>query len=298
MVRLPGNAEPEAELIVDCRNVLGEGVLWSERDRSLYWLDIEAAELWRYDPASGETVRRTLAERAGSFAFRAGGGLIVAFASGFAFYDPDSGERTRIAEIEPDLPTRLNDGRCDRAGRFLAGTMDESPEKRPIAGVYRLDADLTVERLIGGITTANSLSFSPDGRTLYFADTPKRVIHAYDYDPETGRISRRRVFRSLDDQPGKPDGSTVDAEGCLWNAQWQGGRIVRYRPDGAIDRVVAVPAPNVTCVALGGPDLDILYVTTARQGMSAADLEVFPQAGGLFALCVDVPGLPEATFGG
>lgn len=289
---------PVPALIVDCRNTLGEGVVWSAEEQALFWLDIEEAELWRYDPATGARRTWVLPERAGSFAFRRNGELIMAFASGFAFYHLASGRRTPIAVVEPDLPTRFNDGRCDRQGRFIAGTMDESGEEQPIASVYRVGRDLAVTRIIDGVRISNGLAFSPDGRTMYFADTPQRVIRAYDYDPRNGRLSNGRIFHRLADGTGLPDGSTVDAEGCLWNARWQGHRVVRHRPDGTVDRVIELPVPNVTCVALGGPDLDTLYITTARQGMSDAALKAAPSAGGLFAVPAGVRGLPEPVFQG
>lgn len=287
-----------AELVVDCRNLLGEGVLWDAAAGRLLWTDIEGRRLWHLDPATGQSGARDLPDRLGSFAPRATGGLIAAFADGFALYAPATGSRTPIAEIEADIPdTRLNDGRTDRQGRFLAGGYNQV-DKRPLAGLYRVDRDLTVTRLFGDIACANSLCFSPDGRTMYFADTAARRIDAYDYDAEAGTPANRRRFCGFEDQPGRPDGSTVDAEGYLWNAQWNGHRVVRYAPDGRIDRIVRVPVLNPTCVAFGGRDLDTLYITTARFHAPAETLAAEPAAGGLFAIQPGVSGLPDKPFAG
>jgi L-arabinonolactonase len=176
--------------------------------------------------------------------------------------------------------------------------MDEAEPCEPIAGLYRLDRDLSVTHLIDGVRCSNSLCFSPDGRTMYFACSLEREIRAYDYEPETGALSNRRVFCRLDDQPGLPDGSTVDAEGCLWNAQWGAKRVVRYRPNGRIDGIIEIPALNPTCVAFGGRDLDTLFVTTARKDMTPEQIARYPASGGLFAMRPGCRGLPEPTFAG
>ena len=289
----------EVELIVDCKNILGEGPAWHPQQRKLFWVDIERSELWQFDPTTGKTKTWKTPERVGSLAFRQSGGLIVAFESGFAFYEPDSGEVTRIRDIEADLPaTRLNDGRCDRQGRFIVGGMDESGNREAISGVYRLDPDLSVHKLISGVACANSTCFSPDGRTMYFADTPVAKIWAFDYDPETGEVSNKKVFCDFSDQPGRPDGSTVDAEGCLWNAQWNGHRLVRYAPDGSIDRVIELPATNPTCPVFFGEDLELLGVTTARYHMTPEQIAAEPISGGLLALRPGVKGLAESQFAG
>ena len=289
----------EPELVVDCRNILGESVVWCPNQRKLYWVDIEQSELHRLDLHTGETEVWKTPERIGSFAFHENDGLLVAFESGFAFYEPMSGEVTRIHDVEAELPTtRLNDGRCDRQGRFIAGAMNESPSGESIASVYRLDPDLSMHKLISGVVCANSTCFSPNGRTMYFADTPAAEIWAYEYDPATGELSNKRVLCEFTDQPGLPDGSTVDAEGYIWNAQWNGHRVVRYAPDGLVDRVIEMPVLNPTCVAFGGDDLDVLYITTARFHMTPEQIAAEPLSGGLFALQPGVKGLPEPRFSG
>jgi L-arabinonolactonase len=286
------------ELVVDCRNALGEGVLWHPGLGRVLWTDIDGARLWSFDPATGGTESWPVPDRVASFAIRAGGGLLLALASGLSLYDLASRALTPVAEVEADLPTtRLNDGRCDRSGRFVFGGFDEA-NRQPISAVYQIDERRRIRRLIEGVAVANSICFSPDGRTLYFADTPTRAIRAYDYDSDAAAVRNERIFAALDDQPGRPDGSIVDAEGCLWNAQVRGGRIVRYRPDGSVDRIVELPAPNPTCLAFGGEGLDTLYITTLRRGMSAEDLAAWPTSGGLFALRPGVRGLPEPAFAG
>src|SRR6266550_1893098 len=213
----------------DVRNILGEGVVWDSQSGSLLWADIERAELWSLD-SSGRINVTKAPERIASFAGRGTGGLVVAFASGFALWDPQTGHRENIEKFEAHLPhTRLNDGGTDRQGRFLAGGFDERDGK-PISSLCRLDRDLSVHTLLTDICCANSLCFSPDGRVMYFADTPKGVIWRFEYDIDEGVPFNRQTFATFDDQPGTPDGSCVDADGCLWNAQWSGGRVVRYAP--------------------------------------------------------------------
>ncbi len=289
----------EVGCVVDCQNTLGEGPAWSVDEQKLYWLDIQKSELWCYDPETDDTKTWNSPERIASFAFRECGGLLVAFESGLAFYDPEKGKTEKIQHIEPDLPTtRMNDGRCDRQGRFIVGGMDESGNGEAISNVYRVDKDLTVNKIISNVACANSTCFSPDGRVMYFADTPVGEIWAYDYDTSSGAISNKRVFTGFSDQPGAPDGSIVDAEGFLWNAQWNGRRVIRYRPDGSIDQIVEMPVMNPTCVAFGAKDLNILYVTTARYLMTPEQIEAEPLSGGLFAVKVDVKGLNEPKFRG
>jgi L-arabinonolactonase len=289
----------EVQCVVDCRNILGEGPAWLADEQKVYWVDIEKSQLWSYDPQTGAVRTWNSPERITAFAFRDQTGLLVAFESGLAIYDPHTGETEKIQDVEPDLTaTRMNDGRCDRQGRFIIGGMDESGNGEPVSNVYRVDADRRVNKIISGVACANSTCFSPDGRVMYFADTPTGQIWAYDYDTNTGAVANRRVFADFSDQPGLPDGSIVDAEGFLWNAQWNGHRVVRYRPDGTVDRIVDMPVMNPTCVAFGGKDLDVLYVTTARYLMTPEQIDAEPLSGGLFAVKTDVQGLHEPKFCG
>ncbi len=286
------------ELAVDCRNILGESVTWDHDAKRVYWLDIESRELWTLDPASGRTSTHKAAERIACFALRQRGGLLAGFASGFAFYDPDSGQRQDIVKFEPDMAnTRLNDGKTDRQGRFIAGGFDEV-EGKPISSVVRIDPDGRMTTLFDSVACANGTCFSPDGKTMYFADTNAATMWSFDYDPTRGTLGKRRIVASFKDQLGAPDGACVDAEGFIWNAQWNGRRVVRFAPDGRVDRVVEMPVLNPTCVAFGGAELDTLYITTARYQMTAEQLAADPQSGALFALRPGVKGLPDAKFAG
>lgn len=287
------------ELVVECRNVLGEGVVWDHAARRLRWVDIESCELWTLDPATGASAAQKTPERLACFAPRQhGSGLIAAFASGFAFYDPASGAREDLAPFEPDkTATRLNDGRTDRDGRLVAGGFDEQ-NGEAVSSVVRLDPDRRMAMLFDGVACANGICFSPDGSTMYFADTPARAIWAFDYDGATGDLGNRRVLNRFDGQPGMPDGSCVDAEGCIWNAQWNGRRLVRFTPAGRVDRVIPVPVLNPTCVTFGGAALDVLYITTARYLMTSQQILADPLSGALLAVVPGVKGLPDAAFAG
>ncbi|MEW9624617.1 SMP-30/gluconolactonase/LRE family protein [Rhodanobacter geophilus] len=281
-------------------NTLGEGIVWCERAQALYWTDIHASTLWRHAPSSGETRQWTLPERLASFALcEADGWLLLALASRLAFFRLADGVLHTLCEVEPGLPTRCNDGACDRRGRFVFGTLHEPADggpKQPIGGFWRLNADLTLEKLsLEGVAISNSLAFSPDGGTLYYCDSLTRTIRCCAYGDT---VSGLRGFADLRDTAGEPDGSCVDAEGGLWNAQWGLGRVVRYRADGGIDRIVPVPASQPTRPAFGGAALDTLYVTSARDGLDADTLAGEPLAGALFAARVGMHGLPEPRFAG
>lgn len=287
------------ELLVDGRNELGEGPLWDVDEQRLYWIDSHGGAIHRAD-ARGQGVETwDLPEHIGSMGLRAHGGAVVSLRNGFHFFDFETGELTAVADPEPhNRRTRLNDGKVDRQGRFVAGSMDYE-EREPIAGLYRLNPDRSVAQLEAGIIVSNGPCWSPDGGTFYFADSFRRCIWAYKYDTPTGNLLSRRVFANFEGHlRGYPDGATVDAEGCVWSAEVYGGRLVRFAPDGTIDRLIGMPADSITSVMFGGADLDILYVTSmARpyQGRRRQERE----AGGLFAVYgLGVRGLPEMRFGG
>jgi L-arabinonolactonase len=287
-----------AELEVDCRNAHGEGVLWSHEHGLLMWTDINGELIWTYDPATGRRQSYKTPGRVGCFAPRQGRPsheLIAAFADAFAFLDLATGRREDIAAFEPDLPTtRLNDGRTDRAGRLVAGGMDEAA-LAPISSVWRIDADLSVTRLFGGVACANSACFSPDGRRMYFADSPTKTIVAFDYEPASGRLGAKRVLAKVD---GIPDGSCVDSEGCIWNAVWEGYRIERWSPDGELVQVVEVPVRKPTCCAFGGAGLATLYITTSRLMEDDDSLRHEPTAGSLYSVKPGVRGMADRAFAG
>jgi sugar lactone lactonase YvrE len=234
----------------------------------------------------------------GSLALCADGKLLVALDLALHTFDPESGALTKLCQVEPaQLDNRLNDGRCDKTGRFWVGTIDNQLT-RPNGGFYRVDADGTITRQFGDVMVSNTVAISPDQRTLYFSDTRRYTTWAFDLDVERGTLANRRVFADHTAMRDRPDGACVDAQGYLWNAVFAGARVIRYAPDGRIDRTVEVPTTNPTCVCLGGPELKTLFITTAAKFLTAEQLRAQPLAGALLALDVDVPGLPEARFGG
>jgi len=288
-----------ATLAVRARCALGEGATWCARTGRFYWTDIEGARLHRYDPSTGERTSWAMPERLATFALcEDPHALLLGLATHLAFFDLTTREMRRIVEVEPGLDTRLNDGRCDRQGRFVFGTKHEAADLRPIGGFYRLGHDLALERLpLPSPAIANSIAFSPNGATMYFCDTPMREILACDYGAD-GTVGNVRVFARLTDPNGGPDGSTVDAQGGLWNAQWGGSRVVRYGPDGHETDRVGVPTSQPSCVALGGPHLSTLYITTAREELDAATLAEEQGAGGIFIASSGRRGLAEPLFRG
>ena len=285
------------QLVVDGENELGECVLWCERTGRLLWTDIPAATLWAYTPATGDTRSWAMPQKLASFAFTGDDDrLLLGLASGLAFFTFSSAAVTHICDVEPDLAaTRINDGRCDRQGRFVFGMFNQKHSPREaIGGFYRLNCDLSLERLpLGPVAIANSICFSPDGTIMYYCDSLTKVIRCCDYGDQVGES---RVFADLTGETGEPDGSTIDAEGYLWNARWGAGRLVRYAPDGSVERVLMLDAPQPTCVAFGGPLLDKVYATSARQWLSDAEVTAAPKSGGVFTLATDVIGLPEQRF--
>ncbi|NIF55804.1 SMP-30/gluconolactonase/LRE family protein [Burkholderia sp. Ax-1724] len=297
-----------ATLLLDAKCELGEGATWCAQSGRLYWTDIEGAQLWRYDPATGRSESFGMPERLATFALCANPRyVLVGLASHLAFFDLESGTTQRIVDVEADLNTRLNDGRCDRQGRFVFGTKDESGTLQRVAGFYRLNRDLSLERLpLPAPAISNSIAFSPDGATMYYCDSPTREIRACDYRAD-GSIANDRVFTRLTDAHGLPDGSSVDSEGGLWNAQWGGARVVRYGPDGVETERVEVPATQPTCVALGGSALgqaggqaalDTLYITSAYAELDAAARAADAFAGGVFVATLAWLGVPEPLFQG
>jgi sugar lactone lactonase YvrE len=286
----------QVDLVLDARCELGECPRWHAGERALYFVDIAARTLNRFDPATGEHRARGFAQPVGCFAFRRAGGFVLGMADGFALLDGfDDEPRPFGAQVEAGRPqVRFNDGRADAEGRFWAGTVDTAKAERDGA-LYRLDPDGTVTRLLGDALTLNGAAVSPDGRTFYLSDTPSHEIGAYDL--HEGALSNRRVFHAFPHGQGRPDGASLDAEGFYWCALYAGGRVARLSPQGEIVEEVAIPAPNVTMIGFGGEDLRTAYVTTARQNTPPEALARFPRAGGLFAFRVETPGLAEAPFG-
>lgn len=288
----------EVKVAVETHSLLGEGPVWCPRERVLWWVDILCREILRLTPATGAVDRWKTEKRPCCLAVRKHGGLLVAFDKGFGTFDPASGQVTWLADLEKDNPrTRINDGKVDRCGRFFVGTLDEEL-KEHLGALYRLDADATTAKLDVGFGISNGPAWSADDRRFYFSDSMDKAIYVYDYDAAWGTVANKRVFASLDDGPGIPDGATVDAEGCLWSAHWDAWRVVRYWPDGAIDRVIRLPVRRPTSCMFGGPDLRQMYVTSAIWDPNDPELAKEPLAGSLFVLDVSVPGLPEPRFAG
>lgn len=287
----------EVERILGVRNRLGEGPIWNSREGALYWVDIEHNAFHRLVTATGkhDTFRADLPVC--TLAFREAGGLVIATRDGFAFWDLETGELQPISDPEAgkEGTHRFNDGAVDRQGRFWAGTM--SPPDATSA-LYRLDPDLSVHEMETGLTISNGIGWSPDNRTMYFTDTPPKIIYAYDFDPITGEIENRRPFVYTPEEDGAPDGLAVDSEGFVWSARWGGWKITRYDPDGKVESEVRLPVAQVSSCAFGGPALTELYITTAWSGLRAEARRAQPMAGDLFRLQTDVRGLPEPKFDG
>lgn len=294
-VSAPAGALP---CVLDIRASLGECPVWSTAEQTLYWVDINAPSLNRFDPATGSNRAMPMPSSIGSFALRKQGGFIVALRDGLWLADA-AGVPLRKVATAPYDPAhhRFNDGRCDPQGRFFAGTMNEKRDG-PSAALYRIDADFQLTEVLANLTISNGLAWSPDGRTMYLADTPTLTIRAFAYDAATGTPSNGRVFARFDAPTDRPDGAAVDAEGCYWIAFYRGGRIARLSPAGELIAAYSVPAMCPTMCAFGGADLRTLYVTSARQQRDAEELARLPQSGGIFALRVDVPGIAEPMFAG
>jgi sugar lactone lactonase YvrE len=277
---------------------LGESALWDPAGSRFYWVDIIGQAVFGYDWASRRTLRLPMPEPVGCVALRCGGGLVAALRHGIAYCDLDKGVVEEFLPVEADLAgNRLNDGAVDPSGRFWVGSMDLA-EKRPTGSFYRIDADTSVSRAFGGIICSNGPAWSPDGTTMYHVDSTRRCITAYEFDAPSGTVGPGRVFASDEAGDWFPDGVTVDADGYVWNCKWNGGRIVRYAPDGSVDRVVPLPVPRPTRCAFVGPELNLLAVTSARVGMTAAALAAAPLSGSVLLLEPSARGLPPARFAG
>ena len=279
--------------VLDSKSSLGECPVWSAHERVLYWVDINAPSLNRFDPATGGNVAMPMPESIGSFALRAGGGFIVALRGGIWLARADGKLERKILDAPYDpAHHRFNDGRCDPQGRFFAGTMNERRDAYS-AELLRIDADCTMTPILKDLMISNGLAWSPDGRTMYHADTPTHAVRAFDYDPASGAITRPRTFVAWTGETDRPDGATIDSAGNYWSAFYRGGKVVKVSPLGQVLAEYPVPAMCPTMCAFGGADLRTLYVTSARQMREADELARLPLSGGVFAMRVDVPGLPE-----
>lgn len=290
-----------AEVVFRRSSTLGEGSLWDVGQGLLYWVDIVERLVCIFDPKTHENRTFDVAEEVGTVVVSRNDRLLLALRSGFASFDPVSLLLRPLADPRKSpLEGRFNDGKCDPRGRFWAGTMAEGPDARGRAALYCLDTESSIHRKLAGVTCSNGLCWSADARTFYYVDTPTYQVAAFDYDPETGNIANRRVVIELARDEGAPDGMTIDAEGQLWIALFDGGRVLRINPeDGKRTFQVLVPGGgNVTSCAFGGEGLDQLFITTARIGLSAERSASEPDAGSLFMARVPFAGVPSCRYGG
>lgn len=280
---------------LDLGNELGEAVQWHHASQTLWWTDIHQSRLYRYDWASQQLTDWQTPQRLTCFGILATQPvrLLVAFAGGFALYEPDSGDYQWLAQPEQHLPgNRYNDGRVDRQGRFWAGTMQDVGDRQAVGTLYRLDPSGATP-VINDLTIPNTLCWSPDSRQLFHADTPTGQIRRYDFDATTGAISNATLFAKA--PRGYPDGGLIDADGYLMCALFGGSAVARFSPSGELIALHELPASQPTCVALGGPELNILFVTSATEAMSAEQRQAEPKAGSLLAYATPYKGLPECT---
>lgn len=283
----------DADVVLDARAKLGEGPVWDPREGVLRWVDIQPGLVHRFDPATGEDTAFEFGEPVGTVAVRARGGLVLATASGIWTCANDGSGRERRHEVGTDPPGgRFNDGKADPWGRFWAGTMLDSQDGA--SALYRLDPDGSLHRVVADVSISNGLGWSPDGTTMYYVDTRTRGVDAFDHDQETGALTNRR--RLADVGRGWPDGLTVDADGGLWVALWDGWGLCRYTPDGRLVETVELPVQRITSCAFGGPELSTLYITSARTGLSEPDAQ--PHAGSVFACTPGVCGQPPGEWAG
>jgi len=290
-------ARPSVECVHDARARLGEGAVWDVDEQALYWVDIEAGRVHRFDPETGPAEPLEIGERIGCLALRERGGAIAGLQSGIYTIDLDTGDRELVVDPEPALSAnRFNDAAVDRQGRWWAGTMDTGEPRRPLGTFYRVDPDLSVSPWRSGVYVTNGLAFSPDGRTMYFSDSfvEVRTVWSAPYDVETGTPGAPSVFFDTREVAGRPDGATVDADGCYWMAGVGGWQLVRLTPRGEVDMIVEMPVAGPTRPMFGGRDLTTLYVTSIGDGGPDE-----PLAGGLFAVSgLPASGLPDRRFAG
>ncbi len=288
----------EVELVLDAGAAVGESPVWDAERRELLWVDIPRGLVHRLEPATGRDEPLTVGQPVGAVGLRASGGLVLAVRDGFGLLDAGSREVRLVQCVEADRPgSRMNDGKCDPAGRFWAGTMaiDETPHA---GALYRLDTDLQVRKVVPNATMPNGLDWSLDENTVYYVDSLEAGIDVFDYDPESTALINRRRLVDIPPTEGMPDGLTVDAEGFVWVALWGGSALHRYTPDGRLDTVVKLPVTQVTSCTFGGADLDELYVTTAAEGLAGESLRRQPLAGGVFRFRPGSRGRAPRLFGG
>ncbi|WP_207910184.1 SMP-30/gluconolactonase/LRE family protein [Anseongella ginsenosidimutans] len=284
----------DVQLVLDAKATLGEGALWHPVEQKLYWVDIEGKQLHIYDPSTGEDRRLPTPGKIGTVVPVRTGEALVALQDGIYKMNTSTGEMDFLVNAEKDSAIRYNDGKCDPAGRFWVGTMAGHEE----AALYRVDPDGRIHLLLDSVTCSNGIVWSADKKTMYYVDTPTMTVMAFGYDNATGNISHPRVAVKVPPGMGAPDGMTIDEDGKLWIAHWGGSCVARWDPlTGELLQKISVPGPHTTSCAFGGENLDILYITTARDGLSEEQLRDYPLSGGLFAVKPGVRGVPAEFFG-
>jgi len=288
----------EVEVVVDGHDEVGEGPVWLGSEQQLIWVDITRNLIHRLAPIAHRKESIDIGQHVGAVAPRVTGGFVAAVQHGFGFVDAPTGRLEIIADVEADNPgNRMNDGKCDSAGRFWAGTM--AFDLTPGAGaLYRLNTDHSVVKVLEDVTLSNGLGWSPDDTSMYFIDSATNGVDVFDYEPDSGELRNRRRLIDIPQELGMPDGMTVDSEGFLWVALWGGWSVRRYAPDGTPDTVIELPASKITSCAFGGEDLSELYVTSAAYELSEQELRRQPSAGALFRCQPGTTGILAHSFEG
>lgn len=283
------------QTVLHIPTILGEGPLWSAEESVLYWLDVFKPAINRFDPRTGTNTVMALPEPIYALGLRRGGGFVASMDGGFVTLDSSAKSVEHLCNPAAGMDVNFNDGKADRFGRFWSGTMAKDWDS-PIGRLYRLDGDGIAHSMDDGFVLSNGLGWSPDDRLMYFTDFKKNTIYAYDFDADAGRISNRRPLIVIEEGDGSPDGMTVDSEGHLWVAHWDGWCVTRHDPKGTEVLRVPFPVPRPTSVAFGGDDMTTLFVTSATMHLSEAELAKAPKSGALFTLETEVAGMPEPLF--
>lgn len=289
----------EIECVGQPRDQFGESPLWCPAEQALYWVDVTAPAIRRLHPASGETMSWPVAEHVGSIGLRSAGGLIAAMRSGIYAIDLATGHRDLIAARPGgDRRLRFNDGKCDRAGRFWSGTLDDQ-DFSPVGELFCLGVDRSLRKADTGFILVNGIAWSPDDRLMYVADSRRETVYAYDFDMGSGLIANRRPFISTEDVAGRVDGATVDRDGHYWCAHVRGGQVAQYDRSGRLMRAISLPTKYPLMCTFGGESLDVLYVTTSRALLRPEEVAEQPLAGAVFAIHgTGSRGIPEPCYAG
>lgn len=288
---------PKVDIAVRERFVLGECPNWDAENNRLLWADIMGQKIHALSLADGARQSWGFESEVGCFGLTDKGRWVVALKSDVILFDPETGAREKIASVDGNNPmSRTNDGKIGPDGAFWIGTMDQNAEKKPVAGLYRVTGDGTVEHKVGGVKISNGLAWSPDGRAMYHSDSRGPWVNRWEFDPQTGDIAKCARFLDLDDTLGRPDGAATDIEGCYWSAGVSAGNLNRFSPDGTLLMSIPVPAPSPTMPCFGGPDMKTIFLTSLTENYDQQKLDAYPEAGMVFSLRVDVAGVPVTKF--